>query len=113
MIDNHDENSGTERSVKKYGDGEKAFAVFSYAAYGVPMLYSGQEAGLNKRLKFFEKDTISGMTPIKYFDFYQKLNKLKEIMSRYGTDIMVACRKDRRRETRMSFRLSVQRMETL
>jgi glycosidase len=77
MINNHDENSWHGTIREKYGDGEKAFAVFSYAAYGVPMLYSGQEAGLNKRLKFFEKDTISWDDPDKYFEFYQKLNKLK------------------------------------
>jgi glycosidase len=77
MIDNHDENSWHGTVREKYGDAEKAFAVFSYAAYGVPMLYSGQEAGLDKRLKFFEKDTISWEDPGKYFEFYQKLNKLK------------------------------------
>ncbi|MBA4054040.1 MAG: alpha-amylase, partial [Marivirga sp.] len=35
------------------------------------------EAGLNKRLKFFEKDTISWEDRDKYFEFYQKLNQLK------------------------------------
>jgi len=77
MIDNHDENSWHGTVKERYGEGEKAFAVFSYTAYGTPMLYSGQEAGLNKRLRFFDKDTISWEDPQKYFAFYQKLNQLK------------------------------------
>lgn len=77
MINNHDENSWSGTVKERYGDGEKAFAVFSFTAYGTPMLYSGQEAGLDKRLKFFEKDTISWEDPDKYFEFYQKLNQLK------------------------------------
>lgn len=77
MINNHDENAWKGTVIERYGDGEKAFAVFSFTAYGTPMLYSGQEVGLNKRLKFFEKDTISWEDPGNYFAFYQKLNQLK------------------------------------
>jgi glycosidase len=77
MIDNHDENSWKGTIRERYGDAEKAFAVFSFTAYGTPMLYSGQEAGLNKRLRFFEKDTVSWEDPGGYFPFYQKLNQIK------------------------------------
>jgi len=77
MINNHDENAWKGTVIERYGEGEKAFAVFSFTAYGTPMLYSGQEVGLNKRLKFFEKDTISWEDPDNYFAFYQKLNQLK------------------------------------
>lgn len=77
MINNHDENSWSGTINERYGEGGKAFAVFSFTAYGTPMLYSGQEAGLNKRLRFFDKDTISWEDPDKYFAFYQKLNQLK------------------------------------
>ena len=55
---NHDENSWNGTTREKYGDGEKAFAVLSYTLPGMPLVYSGQEAGLNKRLQFFIKDTI-------------------------------------------------------
>ena len=44
----------------------------------MPLIYSGQEAGLNKRLEFFEKDTID-WSNIKYQDFYTKLNTLKRV----------------------------------
>ncbi len=77
MINNHDENAWQGTVRERYGDGEKAFAVFSFISYGTPVIYSGQEAGLNKRLKFFEKDTISWEDPEKYFPFYQKLNQIK------------------------------------
>ena len=77
MINNHDENAWSGTVKERYGDAEKAMAVFSFVAYGVPVIYSGQEAGLDKRLKFFEKDTISWADPNNYFAFYQKLNQLK------------------------------------
>lgn len=81
MINNHDENSWKGTVKERYGDGDKAFAVFSFTAYGTPVLYSGQEVGLNKRLKFFEKDTIPMNDPEGYYAFYQKLNELKSAQS--------------------------------
>ncbi|EMR02322.1 alpha-amylase family glycosyl hydrolase [Cesiribacter andamanensis] len=77
MITNHDENSWSGTIRERYGEGADAFAVFSFTAYGMPMLYSGQEAGLNKRLRFFDKDTISWEDPTKYGRFYGRLNQLK------------------------------------
>ncbi len=77
MINNHDENSWHGTVRERYGEGERAFAVFSFVAYGTPLLYSGQEVGLNKRLKFFEKDTIPMDDAGQYYGFYQKLNDLK------------------------------------
>lgn len=77
MINNHDENAWQGTVRERYGDGERAFAVFSFTAYGTPVLYSGQEVGLDKRLKFFEKDTIPMDDPQGYYSFYQKLNEIK------------------------------------
>ena len=42
------------------------FAVLTNTINDVPLIYSGQEAGLNKRLQFFEKDLI----PWKDHSFY-------------------------------------------
>lgn len=55
---NHDQNSwhGTDREL--YGDALKQFAVLSFVLPGMPMIYSGEEVSLDKRLKFFDKDTI-------------------------------------------------------
>jgi len=77
MITNHDRNAWEGTVFERFGDGVKAMAVFSFVSYGVPVIYSGQEAGMNKRLKFFEKDPIDWSDPDKYFSFYQTLNQLK------------------------------------
>jgi glycosidase len=78
MITNHDENSWHGTEFERYGDGMKTFATFIFTAYGMPMLYSGQEAGLNKRLKFFEKDTIDWSDPQKLQPFYRQLTALHQ-----------------------------------
>jgi glycosidase len=73
---NHDENSWNGTSEEMFGDGAETFAVLTYTTPGMPLIYSGQEAGLNKRLRFFEKDTIE-WTNLVYADFYKTLNNLK------------------------------------
>ncbi len=78
IITNHDENSWAGTIEERYGEGHKAFAAFIYTAYGIPMLYSGQEAGLNKRLKFFDKDTIDWSDPNKLGDFYKQLVQVRK-----------------------------------
>jgi glycosidase len=48
-----------------------------YTIPGTPLLYNGQEAGLNKRLLFFEKDPIDWLESDLRI-FYTVLNSLKE-----------------------------------
>ena len=55
---NHDENSWNGTVYERFGDAVKTFAVLCGVVKGMPLVYSGQEAGLNKPLKFFDKDTI-------------------------------------------------------
>lgn len=72
----HDENSWSGSEYERMGDGALAFAVLTFGMDGMPMIYSGQEAALNKRLDFFEKDEINwGDFPLN--DFYTRLLKLK------------------------------------
>jgi len=73
---NHDENSWNGTVMERYGlEGHKTFAVLAYTINGMPLLYSGQEAGMDEALKFFEKDTIQwGNYELQ--DFYTKLLKL-------------------------------------
>jgi len=73
---NHDENSWQGSVFERMGDATEAMAVFSATIPGVPLLYSGQEAGLDKRLSFFGKDEID-WSNLKYEDFYTKLFFLK------------------------------------
>ncbi len=56
---NHDENSWKGNVYKRMGDAVKPMAVFTITSSGMPLIYSGQEACLNKDLRFFDKDTIS------------------------------------------------------
>ena len=76
FITNHDENSWNGTASERFGPSENTFALLTYALPGMPLIYSGQEAGLNHRLQFFIKDSIDW----KYKDFspfYKKLNALK------------------------------------
>ncbi len=59
---NHDENSWNGTVFERMPHSYKTFAVFTFVVPGIPLIYSGQEACLNKRLKFFDKDTIHWQT---------------------------------------------------
>jgi glycosidase len=75
---NHDENSWNGTEFEKYGDMAKALAVFSATWNGVPLLYSGQEIGNRKRIKFFDKDIFeSGADAASLTGFYRALLRLK------------------------------------
>jgi len=72
---NHDENSWNGTEFEKYGNYAKALAVFSFFyPNGVPLIYSGQEVGNNKRLHFFDKDEIDWNSETNLMDFYQQLS---------------------------------------
>lgn len=73
---NHDENSWDGSALERLGNAFKAFTVFDYTIPGMPLTYSGEEAGNTKRLRFFDKDTIS-WNVLPYAAFYTTLNKLK------------------------------------
>ena len=73
---NHDENSWNGTVFERFGEGHKAWAVWAFTVKGMPLIYSGQEAGLNKRLRFFDKDTIDFST-IPHQQFYSDLLNLK------------------------------------
>ena len=74
---NHDENTWAGTVFDRYGNGAKTFAALTYFLPGIPLIYNGQEYGLDKRLPFFEKDFIPKKES-DFFDFYKKLNKLKK-----------------------------------
>ena len=69
---NHDENSWNGTVFDRYGDGHLAFATLAFTINGMPLVYSGQEAGNAKALRFFEKDTVL-WGEYAYQDFYTKL----------------------------------------
>jgi len=79
FITNHDENSWNGTIDERLGESWRAMAVLSYALRGLPLIYGGQEVGLNHRLSFFGKDEIDwkGKDAKDYFGFYQSLNRIK------------------------------------
>lgn len=78
MITNHDLNSWEGTEFERLGNLQSAFAVLSYTLPGMPLIYTGQETGMNRAFEFFKKDKAPEFEPRnEYFTFYQKLNDLK------------------------------------
>lgn len=78
MITNHDLNSWEGTEFQRLGNLTDAFAVLSYTLPGMPLIYTGQEAGMNRAFEFYEKDTPPVFEPRnEYFTFYKALNDLK------------------------------------
>ena len=75
---NHDENSWNGTEFERMGDAVQTFAALTYVLPGMPLIYNGQEAGLNKRLEFFEKDLIDFSDNDDFTGFYKMLNSLKK-----------------------------------
>ena len=69
---NHDENSWNGTEFERYGDAHQTFAVLTGTLTGMPLIYSGQEEPLEKRLAFFDKDDIE-FGDFKYESFYKTL----------------------------------------
>ena len=78
FITNHDENSwnGTEYARLGSVGAVKAMSVLYFTLPGAPLIYTGQEVGMNKMLKFFEKDQVNWVTS-PMTGFYKKLISLK------------------------------------
>jgi glycosidase len=76
-ISNHDTNAWEGTQYEAFGDALEAAIVLSVVGDGVPLIYNGQEAGLNKRLAFFEKDEIQWQ-PHPIGDLYKQLLQLKK-----------------------------------
>lgn len=74
---NHDENSWNGSAQERFGAAATAFAVLSLTLDGIPLIYGGQEAGLDRRLAFFEKDEI-GWREHELAQVYTRLLHLKQ-----------------------------------
>ncbi len=73
---NHDENTWHGTVFERLGDSAEMFAILISTVKGIPLVYSGQEAGLDKRLEFFEKDEIEWKEH-KLYDIYKTIFTLK------------------------------------
>ncbi|GAB4549291.1 MAG: alpha-amylase family glycosyl hydrolase [Phycisphaerales bacterium] len=74
---NHDWNSWNGTAVERLGEAWEAATVLTFMAPGMPLIYSGQEAGLDAQLAFFEKDAIAWREhPAR--ELYTRLARFKE-----------------------------------
>lgn len=74
---NHDENSWNGTEFERLGDAAEVFALLTFTVPGMPLIYSGQETGLSKRLRFFDKDTID-WSENKWSEMYSKFIGMKK-----------------------------------
>ncbi len=74
---NHDENAWAATELERMGDGHQTFAVLAATFDGMPLIYSGQEEPLKRKLHFFKQDPIE-FSDYKYADFYRILLNLKK-----------------------------------
>jgi len=75
---NHDENTWNGTVFERLDGAAEISAVFACLIPGMPMIYNGQEAGLNKRLRFFNKDTIEWRQS-EFEDIYKTLFHEKHV----------------------------------
>jgi glycosidase len=74
---NHDENSWSGSEFERMGENHMpAFVLSATMLQSLPLVYSGQEVSLKKRLRFFEKDTIDWSGP-SLLGFYRAVVDLK------------------------------------
>ncbi|MBI5058226.1 DUF3459 domain-containing protein [candidate division KSB1 bacterium] len=76
FTDNHDENSWNAAVTERMQRAVKPFAVLTATAPGMPLVYTGQEAGLDRSLKFFDKDSVD-WSKLPLESFYTSLLQLK------------------------------------
>ena len=74
---NHDENSWNGTEFERMGDGVEAFFVLTTTVPGMPLIYTGQESAMDKRLEFFERDPVQ-WNDYSMTDFYKQLIDLKK-----------------------------------
>ena len=75
---NHDENSWSGTEFERMGDAARVMALLCFTLPGgQPLIYTGQEIGLDRRLAFFEKDPITVWSDNSWTDFWHLLVDLR------------------------------------
>lgn len=77
---NHDENTWNGTVEERMGDlGNAMYVLASVMQRSIPLIYSGQEVGLNHRYPFFSKDTVGldWNNPHPQTDFFAQMLALK------------------------------------
>lgn len=75
---NHDENSWAGSEFQRMGDAARVMALLTFTLpKGQPLIYTGQEIGLDHRFLFFEKDPVPQWGENDYTDLYKDLIRLR------------------------------------
>ncbi|MEL7445136.1 MAG: alpha-amylase family glycosyl hydrolase [Pseudomonadota bacterium] len=74
--DNHDQNSWDGVASEIYGPAYEAAIALSFVGPGIPLIYNGQEADLDRQLSFFGKDQIEWKAG-QYDGLFRRLIALK------------------------------------
>jgi hypothetical protein len=77
FVDNHDKNSWEGNPISNFGPALELAMVTTVVVNGMPLVYTGQETGLNRSLSFFDKDSINWNFNHPYAAFYTTLFELK------------------------------------
>jgi len=77
FVSNHDKNAWDGTQFEAFGDALDAAIVLTVIGKGIPLIYSGQEAGNRKRLAFFDKDPIEWREH-RIGELYRRLFTLKK-----------------------------------
>lgn len=81
---NHDENSWAGTEFERMGANHfPSFVLAATAQNSMPLLYTGQEVSMNKRLRFFDKDTVDWNGP-SLAGFYRAMFELKHTQPALG-----------------------------
>ena len=75
---NHDENSWAGSEFERMGAAANVMEVLCFTLpKGHPLIYTGQEVGITRRLQFFEKDPIADWSENEYTAFFKRLVELR------------------------------------
>ncbi len=81
-ITNHDLNSHDGTEFTRFGSNVLPLTVLYYTIYDMPLIYTGQEIGMNKAMSLFDKDDAQ-WNPANgiYLNLFKKLSALKKTNS--------------------------------
>jgi len=77
-LTNHDLNSHEGTEFKRYGNNVLPLTVMYFTLYDMPLIYNGQEIGMNKEMSLFNVDPVQwNPTNSIYLNLFKKLTQLK------------------------------------
>lgn len=75
---NHDENTWNGTEFERMGAAAGAMAALTFLLpQGLPLIYTGQEFGYDRRFPFFEREPMPEMADNGYTEFYRRLCAMK------------------------------------